>query len=67
MVRSKGILAVDGSENKVVFQGVHEQVDFHPSENIWAEGEDRTNKIVFIGRYFKDTQPNIYMLNVSNH
>ena len=49
--RSKGVLAFDGQGDvKFVFQGVHEQVNFGPSEKPWAEGEERVSKLVFIGK-----------------
>jgi G3E family GTPase len=47
--RSKGILALAGSERQYVFQGVHMLID---GENgrFWREGEARSNRLVFIGR-----------------
>ena len=49
--RSKGVLAFEGQGNqKFVFQGVHEQIDFGPASTEWAPEEPRLNKIVFIGR-----------------
>ena len=48
--RSKGVLAFHGHEEKFVFQGVHENVNFGASKQAWAEGETRVNKLVFIGR-----------------
>ena len=49
--RSKGVLAFDGEgDTKYLFQGVHDQIDFGPASTPWAEGEERLNKLVFIGR-----------------
>lgn len=49
--RSKGVLEFEGQgDTKFVFQGVHEQINFGPSEKPWAEGEDRLSKMVFIGK-----------------
>jgi G3E family GTPase len=48
MLRYKGVLNMKGTEKKVIFQGVHQLMgsDLGPD---WAEGEERTSKMVFIG------------------
>ncbi|HVR54748.1 MAG TPA: GTP-binding protein [Pseudorhodoferax sp.] len=48
MLRYKGVLHMQGSERKVIFQGVHQLMgsDLGPA---WAEGEPRLSKMVFIG------------------
>ena len=48
MLRYKGVLHMQGTERKVIFQGVHQLMgsDLGPA---WAEGEQRTSKMVFIG------------------
>jgi G3E family GTPase len=48
MLRYKGVLNMKGTERKVIFQGVHQLMgsDLGPP---WAEGEQRTSKMVFIG------------------
>ncbi|MEM7276084.1 MAG: GTP-binding protein, partial [Actinomycetota bacterium] len=46
--RSKGILSIDGWDERYVFQGVHMLLDGQP-QGTWAEGE-RRNRLVFIGR-----------------
>jgi len=48
MLRYKGVLAMKGTERKVIFQGVHQLMgsDLGP---VWAEGEPRMSKMVFIG------------------
>jgi len=52
--RSKGVLHVQGSDDRFVFQGVHMLMGFTSSAegNIapWKEGEVRSNKFIFIGR-----------------
>lgn len=49
--RSKGILAfADQGDTKFVFQGVHDQINFGPSERPWAADEPRISKVVFIGK-----------------
>jgi G3E family GTPase len=48
MLRYKGVLAMQGTERTVIFQGVPQLMgsDLGPQ---WAEGEQRTSKMVFIG------------------
>ena len=48
MLRYKGVLDMEGTDRKVIFQGVHQLMgsDLGPP---WAEGEQRTSKMVFIG------------------
>ncbi|MGE3361780.1 MAG: GTP-binding protein [Acidimicrobiia bacterium] len=49
LFRSKGILAVAGSDSRYVFQGVHMLLD-GASGWPWQAGEVRRNRLVFIGR-----------------
>jgi len=47
--RMKGLLSVDGFNERYVFQGVHDL--FHGSpDRVWGPDEKRTNKIIFIGK-----------------
>ncbi|MET4579592.1 CobW family GTP-binding protein [Ottowia thiooxydans] len=48
MLRYKGVLAIKGTERKVIFQGVHQLMgsDLGPA---WGEDEPRISKMVFIG------------------
>ncbi len=48
MLRYKGVLNMKGTERKVIFQGVHQLMgsDLGP---MWAEGESKMSKMVFIG------------------
>jgi G3E family GTPase len=48
MLRYKGVLFMKGSERKVIFQGVHQMMgsDLGP---LWAKGETKGSKMVFIG------------------
>ncbi|QNN56724.1 GTP-binding protein [Diaphorobacter ruginosibacter] len=48
MLRYKGVLNMQGTNRKVIFQGVHQLMgsDLGPE---WAEGEQRLSKMVFIG------------------
>lgn len=47
--RMKGILALKGEELRFVYQGVHMQFEGR-LDRPWKEGEERGNKLVFIGR-----------------
>ncbi len=48
MLRYKGVLHMEGTDRKVIFQGVHQLMgsDLGP---VWAESEPRVSKMVFIG------------------
>jgi len=48
MLRYKGVLDMQGTDRKVIFQGVHQLMgsDLGPT---WPEGEPRVSKMVFIG------------------
>lgn len=49
--RSKGVLLFGAHPDvKFVFQGVHEQINFGPSEAGWKEGQPKMTKLVFIGK-----------------
>ncbi len=47
--RMKGVLAVKGSNKRLVFQGVHMLFDAK-FDREWKSGEARTNTLVFIGK-----------------
>ncbi len=49
ILRSKGVLAVDGDDRRLVFQGVHMLMDSNFGQP-WRETDTRTSKLVFIGR-----------------
>eukprot|EP01050_Picozoa_sp_SAG11_P009029 SAG11_NODE_825_length_6992_cov_2.298564_9_plen_362_part_00 len=49
LYRYKGLLDVEGSEHKYVFQGVHMLFTGTRGQR-WSVGERRTNRMVFIGR-----------------
>jgi G3E family GTPase len=48
MLRYKGVLLMQGTERKVIFQGVHQLMgsDLGP---VWGKDEERMSKLVFIG------------------
>ena len=47
--RTKGIVEVAGESRRVVFQGVHMLFEGKP-DRPWEPGEDRSSRLVFIGR-----------------
>ncbi len=47
--RMKGVLNVAGDDHRFVFQGVHMLLDAEP-DRLWRDGEERINRLVFIGR-----------------
>mmetsp|Transcript_51907 Transcript_51907/g.105687 ORF Transcript_51907/g.105687 Transcript_51907/m.105687 type:complete len:354 (+) Transcript_51907:85-1146(+) len=47
--RCKGVLSINGMENKFVFQGVH-MVFQGEQQQAWGKDETRVNKLVFIGK-----------------
>ena len=49
LLRYKGILAVPGQAERLVFQGVHRMAGFDHG-NAWAPNDTRTSRIVLIGR-----------------
>lgn len=51
--RSKGILVLRGSGERYVLQGVHDSFDIRKHAR-WEEDEERTNKIVLIGKEVKN-------------
>ena len=48
MLRYKGVLNMEGTERKVIFQGVHQLMGSDLGA-AWADGEEKTSKMVFIG------------------
>lgn len=49
LYRTKGVLSIDGWDERFVFQGVHSLLEGAP-ERVWGPSEKRVNKIVFIGK-----------------
>ncbi len=49
MLRYKGVLWMDGSDRKIVFQGVHQMMGSDIGA-AWGETEARGSKMVFIGK-----------------
>ena len=53
--RMKGILNIDGEDNRYVFQGVHMLFD-GTRDRPWRTNETRKNELVFIGRNLNETE-----------
>jgi G3E family GTPase len=49
MLRYKGVLNLKGQDQRMIFQGVHMLMGGSPGK-VWAPGEKRESKMVFIGR-----------------
>ncbi len=49
MLRYKGVLSIQGQDNRMIFQGVHMLMGGSPGK-AWLPGEARESKMVFIGR-----------------
>ncbi|KAI7988821.1 P-loop guanosine triphosphatase YjiA [Camellia lanceoleosa] len=54
LYRMKGVLSVNGSDERYVFQGVQSILDGCPGK-AWGPDEKRINKLVFIGRNLDET------------
>ncbi|KAL6183744.1 hypothetical protein ACLB2K_045155 [Fragaria x ananassa] len=54
LMRMKGVLCVNGSDQRYVFQGVHSTLDGCPG-GTWGPEEKKINKLVFIGRNLDET------------
>ncbi|GLU05318.1 hypothetical protein SLE2022_224220 [Rubroshorea leprosula] len=54
LYRLKGVLSINGSDQRYVFQGVQSILDGCPGKT-WEPNEKRTNKLVFIGRNLDET------------
>ncbi|XP_034676193.1 P-loop guanosine triphosphatase YjiA-like [Vitis riparia] len=54
LYRMKGVLCVNGSDERYVFQGVHSTLDGCPGKT-WEPDEKRVSKLVFIGRNLDET------------
>jgi len=53
ILRSKGILAFAGDDDRYVFQGVHMMLE-GDHQRKWKDGEKRESRVVFIGREFPE-------------
>jgi G3E family GTPase len=51
----KGVVSVCGDDRRHVFQGVHMLLDSRP-DRLWGPDENRSSKIVFIGRNLDEAE-----------
>jgi len=49
IIRVKGLLSFEGISRKMVFQAVKSAYTLEEG-NFWQNNEERTNKVIFIGR-----------------
>lgn len=49
VLRMKGMVWVDGSDRKIVLQGVRELYDKQDG-GVWKDGEEKWSRMVFIGK-----------------
>uniref|UniRef100_A0A8C4UXX8 CobW C-terminal domain-containing protein n=1 Tax=Falco tinnunculus TaxID=100819 RepID=A0A8C4UXX8_FALTI len=50
IIRLKGLVSIQGKSHQVIVQGVHELYDLEETTVAWKEDEERTNRLVLIGR-----------------
>jgi G3E family GTPase len=50
ILRSKGVLNIEGEDQRIVFQGIHMTMGSSP-DRPWNAGEERKTQMVFIGRH----------------
>ena len=55
ILRAKGILEVKGEDRRLVFQAVHMILE-GDWQRPWREGEDRSSRMVFIGRNLDEAE-----------
>jgi G3E family GTPase len=55
ILRAKGILDVKGEDRRLVFQAVHMILE-GDYQRAWKEGEDRSSRMVFIGRNLDEAE-----------
>jgi G3E family GTPase len=55
LLRYKGILNIEGMQERIVFQGLHMLFSGRPDKK-WQEGEVRKTELVFIGRNLDKVQ-----------
>jgi len=55
ILRTKGILAFKGDQERYVLQGVHMMIE-GDSQRPWKENEKRESRLVFIGRNLKKAE-----------
>ncbi|KAJ1103116.1 hypothetical protein NDU88_000544 [Pleurodeles waltl] len=65
VIRMKGLVSLKEKRQQVVVQGVHELYDLEETLVDWGEEEERTNRLVFIGRNLdKDILKHLFISSV---
>ncbi|NXK09113.1 CBWD1 protein, partial [Herpetotheres cachinnans] len=66
IIRLKGLVSIQGKSHQVIVQGVHELYDLEDTAVTWKEDEERTNRLVLIGRNLdKETIKEVFIATVT--
>ncbi|XP_078515531.1 zinc-regulated GTPase metalloprotein activator 1B-like [Lissotriton helveticus] len=66
VIRLKGLVSLKGKTQQVIVQGVHELYDLEETLVTWEKDDERTNRMVFIGRNLdKDILKHLFISSVS--
>ncbi|XP_041089549.1 COBW domain-containing protein 1-like isoform X3 [Polyodon spathula] len=67
VIRLKGLVSVKDKPQQIIIQGVHELYDLEETRVAWDAGEQRTNRLVFIGKHLdKDVLEQLFIATVLN-
>uniref|UniRef100_A0A803SYI7 CobW C-terminal domain-containing protein n=1 Tax=Anolis carolinensis TaxID=28377 RepID=A0A803SYI7_ANOCA len=65
VIRLKGLVSIKDKPHQVIVQGVHELYDLEETTVKWTEENERTNRLVFIGRNLdKDILKDVFVTSV---
>nr|XP_060618230.1 zinc-regulated GTPase metalloprotein activator 1A-like [Anolis sagrei ordinatus]XP_060618231.1 zinc-regulated GTPase metalloprotein activator 1A-like [Anolis sagrei ordinatus] len=65
VIRLKGLVSIKDKPHQVIVQGVHELYDLEETTVKWTEGNERMNRLVFIGRNLdKDILKDVFVTSV---
>ncbi|XP_025058759.1 COBW domain-containing protein 1 isoform X2 [Alligator sinensis] len=66
VIRLKGLVSIKDASHQVIVQGVHELYDLEETAVGWKENEERTNRLVLIGRHLdKDILKEVFIATVT--
>ncbi|XP_019373205.1 PREDICTED: COBW domain-containing protein 1-like [Gavialis gangeticus] len=66
VIRLKGLVSIKDASHQVIVQGVHELYDLEETAVGWKENEERTNRLVVIGRHLdKDILKEVFIATVT--
>ncbi|MGH0182757.1 UNVERIFIED_CONTAM: hypothetical protein FKN15_010668 [Acipenser sinensis] len=67
VIRLKGLVSIKDKPQQMIIQGVHELYDLEETRVAWDAGEQRTNRLVFIGKHLdKDVLEQLFITTVLN-